>query len=325
MVAEGALDALHFRHVAHGGRRAVCVHVMHLVRIDAGVLHRGEHAARCAAAVLEGCRDVVRVRAHAEADDFRIDLRAARLGVLVLFEHHHARTLAQHEAVAVAVPWTRGRGRIFIARRQRARRGETAQAQRRHRRFRTTGDHYVGVAILDQACCLADAVQAGRAGRHDGQVRAAQAELDRQVARDHVDDRGRDEERRDAARAAAVELRLRVFDHRQAADAGAHEHADAVGIVLGDDEARILYRLDARGHAEMDERIHMTAFFARQIFLDVKVLHLAREAGREWRCVELGDVGNARFARQCCLPRIGNSVADRRDATQAGNDDTAVA
>ena len=240
MVAEGALDALHFRHVAHGGRRAVRVHVLHLVRVDARVLHRGDHAARCAAAVLERCRDVVRVRAHAEADDFRIDLRAARLGVFVLFEHHHARALAQHEAVAVAVPRARGRGRIVIARRQRACRGETAQAQRRHGRFRTAGDHHVGVAVLDQAGCLADAMQAGRAGGHDGQVRAAQAELDRQVARDHVDDRRRDEERRDAARAAAVVLRLRVFDHRQAADAGTHEHADTIAIVVGDDNARIL-------------------------------------------------------------------------------------
>ena len=52
-------------------------------------------------------------------------------------------------------------------------------------------------------------VQAGRAGGDDRQVRALEAELDRDVARDHVDDRGRHEERRDAARAALRELGLR--------------------------------------------------------------------------------------------------------------------
>ena len=47
-------------------------------------------------------------------------------------------------------------------------------------------------------------VQAGRAGRHHRDVRALEAVGDRHMARDHVDDRGRHEERRDAPRAARL-------------------------------------------------------------------------------------------------------------------------
>ena len=325
VIAEGALDALHFSDVADRGRGAVRIHVLHLVRVDAGVVHCRHHAARGAAAVFERRGDVVGIRAHAEADDFRIDLGTARLGVFVLFEHHHAGTLAQHEAVAVAVPGTRGGGRIVVARGQRTCRGETAQAQRRDGRLGAAGDHHVGIAVLDQARCRADAVQAGGAGGDDGQVRAAQAELDRQVARDHVDDRGRHEERRDAARAAAVVFFLGRFDHRQTADARTHHDADTIGILLGDFERRILQRLDTCGHAEMDEGIHMAAFLAGQVVLDVEVLHFARETGRKWRCVETGDIGDARFARQGAFPRFGNAVTDRGNATQASYDDTTVA
>ncbi len=87
----------------------------------------------------------------------------------------------------------------------------------------------------------------------------------------------------------------------------------------------ILQCLDAGGHAEMDEGIHVAAFLAGQVVLDDEVLHFARETGRKLRCVELGDVGDARLARQGCFPRVGNGIADRGDATQAGDDDTTVA
>jgi hypothetical protein len=139
-------------------------------------------------------------------------------------------------------------------------------------------------------------MQAGGAGCDDRQVRTAQAVLDRQVARDHVDDRGRHEERRDAARTALVVVFLLFFDHRQAADAGTDDHADAVGIFFGDDHARILQRLDTGGHAVMDKGIHVAGFLGRDVVLDIEAFDFARKTGRKWRCVELGDVGNAGFA-----------------------------
>ena len=53
--------------------------------------------------------DVIGVARQAVTDDLGIDLRAARLGVLQLFEHDDAGALAHDEAVAVPVVGTRGR------------------------------------------------------------------------------------------------------------------------------------------------------------------------------------------------------------------------
>ena len=170
VVAEGELDRVGLVHVAQRRRGAVRVEVLDLVGVDAGVAQRGHHRALRAVDVRRG--HVVGVGAHAEADQLGIDLRAAPLRVLVLLEHQHAGAFAEHEAVAVLVPGTRGGRRIVVARRQRARRGEAADAERRDRRFGAAGDHHVGVAVLDQPAGLADAVQAGGAGGDDRQVRA---------------------------------------------------------------------------------------------------------------------------------------------------------
>jgi hypothetical protein len=75
----------------------------------------------------------------------------------------------------------------------------------------------------------------------------------------------------------------------------------------------------------MDKGIHMAAFLAGQVLLDVEVLHFARETGRKWRGVETGNGSNARFACQGCVPRFGNGVTDRGNAAQASYDDTTVA
>ena len=104
VVAESQLDRIGFVDIAQRGGGAVRVEVLHLVGVDTGIAQRGLH--RTLGAVHIGCCHVVGISAHAEADQFGVDLGAARLGVLVLLEHHHAGTLAQHETVAVLVPGT---------------------------------------------------------------------------------------------------------------------------------------------------------------------------------------------------------------------------
>ena len=47
---------------------------------------------------------MVRVAAHAEADELGVDLRAARCALFVFLEHDRAGALRHHEAVAVAGP-----------------------------------------------------------------------------------------------------------------------------------------------------------------------------------------------------------------------------
>lgn len=48
-------------------------------------------------------RHVIGVTRQAVADHFGVDLRAARLGALILLEHHHTRAFAHHEAVTILV------------------------------------------------------------------------------------------------------------------------------------------------------------------------------------------------------------------------------
>lgn len=171
----------------------------------------------------------------------------------------------------------------------------------------------------------ADAVQAGRAGRDDREVRALQAEHDAQVTRDHVDDRARHEERRNPARATIDVGLVRVFDHRQAADAGTDQHADALRVGFGHFQPAVLDGLDAGGDAVMDERIHVPGFLRRDVLLGAEALHFAREMAGEVRRIELRDGGDTGLAGDEIGPAVGNIIANRRNQPQACNDNTTAA
>src|SRR5690606_21491874 len=103
------------------------------VRGDAGVADRVAHAARRALAALAGRGHVEGVAAHAEADQLAIDARAARLRLLVVLEHQDAGAVAHDEAVALAVPGTRGLFRLVVAGGQGLHRAEAAERGRRGR------------------------------------------------------------------------------------------------------------------------------------------------------------------------------------------------
>jgi hypothetical protein len=150
------------------------------------------------------------------------------------------------------------------------------------------------------------------------------AVLDRQVTGNHIDDRGRHEERRDTARTALIVIFLLRFDHRQAADAGTNDHANAIGIFLGHGDSGILDCLDAGCHAEVDEFIHVTRFFGVEVVLDVEAFHFTRETGGEGRRVKTSNVSDPGFALGDGFPRVGNAVADGGNHTKAGDHYTTV-
>ena len=183
--------------------------------------------------------DVVRVGAHAVADQLAVDLRAARLRVLVLLEHQRAGALAEHEAVAVLVPRPARAGRIVVARGQRARRGKAADRRARSPSLPTppaimTSASPYRIDFAASPMQWVDVVQAVTMARFGPFA----PELDRQQPRDHVDDAARDEERRDAPRAVRLELVVHRFDQRQAADARAEVDADALRVLRRDLERR---------------------------------------------------------------------------------------
>ena len=115
---------------------------------------------------------------------------------------------------------------------------------------------------------------------------------------------------------------MRFLDHRQATDTGADIDADAVRVGFGDLDAGIADRLDARSHAVMDEHIHAARFLGGQIGGDVESLHLAGNARSEVTRIEAGDRTNATLAGDQVFPGLGNSIADRRNHAETGDDDS---
>ena len=150
--------------VANGRRGAVRVHVADVVRSNLGVFDRRHRRTDTAVAVLRRLRDVVRVAGHSVARDFRDDVCAAPLRKFQRFQNQHARAFAHHKTVALGIKRTAGALGFIVARGKRAHRGESADAHRRHGRFRTARDHHFRVAALNNfervAHCVRRAEQA---------------------------------------------------------------------------------------------------------------------------------------------------------------------
>ena len=79
------------------------IDVVDIGRRDARPLQRSAHASEGAVAVLGRRSDVIGVAGEAIADDFGIDLRAARFGVLEFFDNHDTCALAHDKTVAILV------------------------------------------------------------------------------------------------------------------------------------------------------------------------------------------------------------------------------
>ena len=127
--------------------------------------------------------DVIGVARQAIADDFGVDFRAARLGMLIFLEHDDAGALAHDEAVAVAVVGAAGLfRRVVEVGAERPRLGEAGNPDRADGRFGAAGQHDVGIVVLDHPRRVADRMRAGRAGGDDRVVGAHQAIFDARPA-----------------------------------------------------------------------------------------------------------------------------------------------
>ena len=262
------------------------------------------------------------VAAHAETGDFGVNGRTAGLGMFVLFQHHHASTVAEHETITLLVPGAAGRCRVVVTGGQGTRGGKATQAGGAGGHLGTTGNHHVGVAVFDQARCIADGMGCGGAGGGDGVVGALHAIQDGQVAGDHVDDVAGYEERRDLARTAFEEGRIALLNAAQATDAGTDGDADALGVFVGNFQSGIPDGLDARSHAIVDEGRHLAGVLGLHVVRDVKVLHRATEAHGKIADIKMGDGRDATLACQDIGPGIRHVSAHGGNHAQTGNNDT---
>ena len=274
---------------------------------------------------------VIGVAGKAVADHFGVDLRAARLRMLVFLEHHHPRALAHHEAVAGFVVRPAGfRGFVVEVGAERACLREPRDADRADRAFRAPREHDVGIVVADHPRGIADRMRARRAGGDHRMVRAHQAVLDRDLAGDQVDQPPVHEVRADASRAALVQYDRFRFDARQPADARADRTARTKpGLFVHLRQPGILDRLAGGIDAEHDERIDL----ALDLVIDPLVriepirvigrLHLAGDATLLVRRVELGYRPRPALAGKDVRPRGLDVTAQRGDEAETGYDHTA--
>ena len=327
MVAQGRLDRVGFVDVAQGGGRAVGIEIVHLIHIDPGIAQRTEHGAPRPVHV--GSRHVPGICAHAKAAEFGVNLGTSGLGVLVLFQHHHASALAEHKTVAVFVPWAGCRPGIVVAGGQCAHGGKPANAQRGNRGFGPAGHDHVGITVFDHASCLANAVQARCAGSHHSKVGALEAKTHGHMPCHHVDDGRRDKKWGDTPGSTADQFGVGVFDQRQAANAGADHAGNACGELLTERFPRgkscVLHGLRRGSNAVVDEGVHRARVLGADVRLQVKTFDLSRNLAGEVRRVELGDEVNAGLAGKEVGPGIGHRVTHGADATQAGHDNATTA
>ena len=225
MLAQRRLDGNGFIQIAQRGRSPMGVEIVDLIDIDTRVVHGAEHCP--SGAIHIRCGHMAGIGAHAETRQLRVNPCTTCPRMPQFLQHQDASTLAQDEAIAIAVPGSRRGRRVVVARRQGAHRGETTDAQRRNSRLGAARNDHVGVTVLNHPSGLPNAVQASRAGGRDRNIGALKAKAHRHMTGNHVDDRGGNEKWRYSPGSALPQLLVCGFDHRQPADSRTDDASDA--------------------------------------------------------------------------------------------------
>ena len=165
---------------------------------------------------------------------------------------------------------------------------------------------------------------ARRARAGGGKVGAARSVANRDLPGRQVAYQLGDEKRRDVAQPGLHEDLVVLLDRAQAADADADQHADVVGIVFGDLEPRLAHRLLGRRDRILDERVHLFDVALFDPVLGIKILHLACDAGGEFRGVEARDRPDTGPSRHQGVPVLLHSNSERRHQSDSGYDHAAL-
>ena len=239
--------------------------------------------------------------------------------MFIFFEHQNTGTVTQDKTVTVAIPGATGLLRGIIAGRQRTGCRESGHAQRRGCHFSTARDHYIGITVLNHAHGVANVMGAAGAGGGDRNVRATEAVFDRHVARNHVDDAARHEERRYTASTAGIERIVGFFNHRQTADAGANGTADTVCIAFVGFNAGIVDGLGCSDHSVLNEQIHFARILGAHVRIQREILDRCREASCELRCVKKLNWRHTAFTGQDIVPGVLDGITYGCQQTETGH------
>src|SRR5204862_175966 len=108
VVAEHLLEGDRFRRIVEGRRAAMRVDVRDVRRGDTTIGESASHRPRRLRAIGTRRRHVMCVIRVSIPDNLSVDVRPAGVGAVELLEHENRAALTHHEAIAVAIKWTRG-------------------------------------------------------------------------------------------------------------------------------------------------------------------------------------------------------------------------
>ena len=274
------------------------IDVVHLVGRYPGLLHRILHCVFCAQSFRVGGGEVVGVGAHAAAAYFGVYLRAACLGVFVLFQNETAGAFAYDEAVAVGVVGARCRGRVVIACGERLHGVETTHAGLIDRRFRTAGYHDVGTSHAYLVGRQDDGMVGRRAGRNRTEVGTHKPVFHGDVSGRYVGYHLRDEEGAETRYLSAFQKTRYLVKHGpETADARSPNHSGTQFVHLLEVDARIGHRLVGGYHGVLREKVVFTYLLAVEEILPVVSLHFTGKSRLEFFGIEMRNGRSAADAR----------------------------
>ena len=138
------------------GTCPVCVDVLDVFRVEARIPHGHADAGDGTATFGMNVGDAVGVGRRSVANDFPVDLSSPLQSVFKFFEDHHAGSLAEHEAIAIAIEWARCSLGIGVVRRECGEQIESGHTERMNHAVRAAGQHRVGIATTDEFRRFAD-------------------------------------------------------------------------------------------------------------------------------------------------------------------------
>ncbi len=296
---ENALQRAGLDHVADGRGCAMSVHVADVVGSELRVFERRHHHAISAIAVLFRLGHVIGIARHTVAHDFRENRCIAFLGVFEGFENQNARTFADHKTVAARVPGTAGVLRIVIPRGERLHGRKPADAHGRDGRLRASANHHLRGPALDNFEGVAHGMRGSGASRSSGGIRPFRTIANGNLPRSQIDDRRRNEKRRNLVRAAVQQLAMFALNDVESADAGRNVDANLIQIRILRFPVGGLHRKIRAGQRDLNETRHLLEFFFLDPLKGVEVLH---------------------FAGNLAVEAGGVEMRDRRDATASGDE-----
>ncbi len=215
--------------------------------------------------------------------------------------------------------------RVVVARAERFHRRESGHADGDDRRLGAAGEKYIRVAKLDHAPRFTNGIVRSGARGDDAKVRPLQSEFHGNQAAPHVADQHRDGEGGNARGTFGEQDGVLILQSFQAADAAAHDRAEAGAVDFLHIHAAVGHRHFRRRHGQLRKTVRSPGVLRilEKIFW-LEVANFAADLAIVVRGIEGLDPLNAADAVFEIAPKSLDIVADRRDRAEARDNDSAI-